>query len=234
MKVTLCQPYFFEDPTVLARTNPMISGECASELVNQVILLYLIALVLGFVAAVFTKSQHSYAIFLGAATVFLLPRFYTLATIQRAHTAPATEGFQSRPATDTLKAAGTIDVIGKNVAPAAYTAPIANNPFMNVLVDEIKYNPTKPAAVSISGVEVATGLDEFFRTEFTRDPTDVFGRSQSQRQFVTMPATTIPNDQGSYQNWLYKIPGKTCKEGGRDACLPGTDGGVMPWMNVDR
>ena len=105
---------------------------------------------------------------------------------------------------------------------------------MNVLVDEIKYNPTKPAAVSISGVEVATGLDEFFRTEFTRDPTDVFGRSQSQRQFVTMPATTIPNDQGSYQNWLYKIPGKTCKEGGRDACLPGTDGGVMPWMNVDR
>jgi hypothetical protein len=232
MKVTLCEPYFFEDPTVLVRTNPMLPGECASELVNQIVFLYIIAFVLGFATSVFMKSQHTYLIFLGIATAFVLPRIYTLVTIQKVHTVK--EGFQSRPATDSLKAAGTVDVIGKDIAPAKYTAPIANNPFMNVLVDEIKYNPTKPEAVSVSGVEVATGLDEFFRTEFNRDPTDVFGRSQSQRQFITMPATTIPNDQGSYQNWLYKIPGKTCKEGGRDACLPGTDGGVMPWMNVDR
>ena len=79
---------------------------------------------------------------------------------------------------------------------------------------------------------VKVQLDDFFRTEFYADPTDVFGRSQSQREFITMPSTTIPNDQDSYQNWLYRIPGKTCKEGGREACLPGTDGGVIPWLNV--
>ena len=61
--------------------------------------------------------------------------------------------------------------------------------------------------------------------------TDVFGKTQGQRQFVSMPSTTIPNDVDSYQKWLYKIPGKTCKEGGREACLPGTDGGALPWMN---
>jgi hypothetical protein len=31
---------------------------------------------------------------------------------------------------------------------------------------------------------------------------------------------------------LYKIPGKTCKEGGREACLAGTDGGPIPWLNM--
>ena len=78
---------------------------------------------------------------------------------------------------------------------------------------------------------VRAPLDDFFRTEFYSDPTDVFGKTQSQRQFITMPSTSIPNDQDSYQNWLYRIPGKTCKEGGREACLPGTDGGPIPWLN---
>jgi len=114
------------------------------------------------------------------------------------------------------------------------TYPTDRNPFMNVLLDEIKYNPTRPAAANIGDKNVKITLDDFFRVEFTSDPTDVFGRSQSQRQFITMPSTTVPNDQDSYQNWLYKIPGKTCKEGGRESCLPGTDGGKLPWVNVER
>jgi hypothetical protein len=114
----------------------------------------------------------------------------------------------------------------------AMTLPSPRNPFMNVLIDEIKYNPTRPAATSILDPSVKVGLDDFFRTEFYSDPTDVFGKSQSQRQFVAMPSTSIPNDVDSYQNWLYRIPGKTCKEGGREACLPGTDGGAIPWLNV--
>ena len=44
-------------------------------------------------------------------------------------------------------------------------------------------------------------------------------------------STTVPNDQGAFANWLYRIPGKTCKEGGREACLAGTDGGQVPWLN---
>jgi len=111
--------------------------------------------------------------------------------------------------------------------------PTPRNPFMNVLVDELKYNPTRPAAASVLDPEVRVTLDEFFRTEFYSDPTDVFGKTQGQRQFITMPSTSIPNDVDSYQNWLYKIPGKTCKEGGREACLPGTDGAAIPWLNQE-
>ena len=72
-------------------------------------------------------------------------------------------------------------------------------------------------------------LDDYFRVHWFSDPTDVFGKNQNQRQFITQPSTTVPNDQGSFANWLYKIPGKTCKEGGY--CLAGTDGGLMPWLS---
>ena len=106
---------------------------------------------------------------------------------------------------------------------------------MNVLVDEIKYNPNRPQAASIMDPLVTVSLDDFFRTQFVNDPTDVFGRSQSQRQFYTTPSTSVPNDQDSYQNWLYRIPGKTCKEGGREACSmqSGTAGAVIPWLTSD-
>lgn len=114
------------------------------------------------------------------------------------------------------------------------TTPSYRNPFMNVLIDEIKYNPQRPAARSILEPDVQDSLDSFFRVQWTSDPTDVFGKTQSQREFVAMPSTSIPNDQGSYANWLYRIPGKTCKEGGREACLPGTDGGPVTWLNVNR
>jgi len=125
------------------------------------------------------------------------------------------------------------DVIGMGAAPANLMLPSAKNPFMNVLIDEIKYNPTRPLAASVLDPSVKVTLEEFFRTDFYSDPTDVFGKTQSQRQFVTMPSTSIPNDVDSYQNWLYRIPGKTCKEGGREACLPGTDGGAVTWLNAN-
>lgn len=131
------------------------------------------------------------------------------------------------------KAREVYDVIGMGAAPANLTLPSAKNPFMNVLIDEIKYNPTRPLAASVLDPSVKVTLEEFFQTDFYSDPTDVFGKTQSQRQFVTMPSTSIPNDVDSYQNWLYKIPGKTCKEGGREACLPGTDGGAVTWLNVN-
>ena len=110
------------------------------------------------------------------------------------------------------------------------TKPSAKNPFMNVLLDELQYNPTRPAAAPVNSPLVKATLKDYFHVQWFNDPTDVFGRSQGQRQFYTMPNTSIPNDVGSYQNWLYLIPGKTCKEGGRENCVPGTNGGNIPWL----
>ncbi|NDE62237.1 MAG: hypothetical protein EB038_08605 [Cyclobacteriaceae bacterium] len=151
---------------------------------------------------------------------------------------PAKEGFEVatganiRP--DLLEKGVFADapkVIATRPGVAVVTRPTAANPFMNVMIDEIKYNPTRPAADFASDPNNQVVLDDFFRVQWASDPTDVFGRSQSQRQFYTMPSSSIPNDQGSFQNWLYLIPGKTCKEGGRDACYPGTNGAAVTWLS---
>lgn len=112
-----------------------------------------------------------------------------------------------------------------------YTPPTARNLFMNVLLDEIKYNPGRPEAAPVDNPLVKQTMDDYFRVQWFSDPTDVFGKNQSQRQFVTQPSTTVPNDQGAFADWLYKIPGKTCKEGGREACLASTDGSPITWLN---
>ena len=114
-----------------------------------------------------------------------------------------------------------------------YTPPTSRNLFMNVLLDEIKYNPDRPEAATVGNPTVKQTMDDFFRVQWFSDPTDVFGKNQGQRQFITQPSTTVPNDQGSFADWLYKIPGKTCKEGGRPACIAGSDGSHLPWLNQD-
>lgn len=124
------------------------------------------------------------------------------------------------------------------------TYPTPTNPFMNVLPTDMprnvysevheqseEYNPDRPAAAPITDPIVKAELDDFFRTNFYNDPTDVFGKSQSQREFIVMPSTTIPNDRESYQNWLYKMYPEPCKAGGRAACYPGTDGGPITSLN---
>jgi hypothetical protein len=113
-----------------------------------------------------------------------------------------------------------------------YMPPTSRNLFMNVLLDEIKYNPSRPSAAPVTNPDVKQAFDDYFRVQWFSDPTDVFGKNQSQRQFVTQPSTSVPNDRESYQNWLYKIPGKTCKEGGR-YCLPSSDGSPVTWLNQD-
>ena len=190
------------------------------------------AFIIGLITSLFMGRSEPMPVMILVATLFSMPTFFELTQMKWdiEEFTDATKGSGSGSSEKKPNPAGVYDVIG-GAAPA--TVPSARNPFMNVLIDEIKYNPTRPVALSVLDPSVKVTLDDFFKTEFYSDPTDVFGRSQSQREFVTMPSTSIPNDQASYQDWLYKIPGKTCKEGGREACLPGTDGGALPWMNVN-
>jgi hypothetical protein len=247
-KYAICDPYAWENPKVLLSTGFTVrqrkSGPCASEFVNSVVLIYLLCFVAATISTVTLQTKFAVPFFMGLATIMSLPHFMALREIQKevegfADAEPSDQSSASVPAckthykdtTEDLNATEVYDVIGMGAAPATLTLPSARNPFMNVLIDEIKYNPTRPMAATVMDPSVKVTLDDFFRTEFYSDPTDVFGKTQGQRQFVAMPSTSIPNDVDSYQKWLYKIPGKTCKEGGREACLPGTDGGALPWMN---
>jgi hypothetical protein len=121
------------------------------------------------------------------------------------------------------------DVIGTDGG--RRTEPTAANPFMNLLVSEYSMDPERPPAASIQAVAVRSEIDQFFDTMFADDPGDVFRSSQSQRMWVTQPVTTVPNDQESYQNWLYRVPGQTCKEGNGAACNFVTDNKI-PWREI--
>jgi hypothetical protein len=144
------------------------------------------------------------------------------------------EGFATATTEMPKAPKGDVVVIGASApGPAPWTMPTPANPFMNVLLPEYGDNPGRFPAMSADEPSAKQSLGDFFRTQWFSDPTDVFGRNQSQRQFVAMPSTSIPNDRESYQNWLYNIPGKTCKEGGRARCLPATDGGPVAWLNFN-
>lgn len=112
------------------------------------------------------------------------------------------------------------------------TAPTDANPFMNVLVNEVLDNPTKPPAKTVDTNAMARQLSDQFQTRLYGDPTDVFQHTQDQRVWATQPITSIPNDQGSFANWLYRVPGRTCKEGNNAACFSGTEGGVVTWLSA--
>lgn len=138
-------------------------------------------------------------------------------------TAPVTDG-------SVLNGQYVPDVIGLQDR----TNPTAANPFMNVLISEISSNPKRGAAASVQEPRVQNELDTYFDTMFYADPGDAFGHTQSQRQFVTMPSTTIPNDQGSFQDWLYRTPGQSCKEGNLAACNFDTGDAAIPWREMRR
>jgi hypothetical protein len=121
------------------------------------------------------------------------------------------------------------DVIGMQ----GRTGPTPANPFMNVLISEISDNPYRDPAAWVEGEETKATLDNYFTTMFANNPGDVFNHTQSQRQFVTMPVTTIPNDQGAFADWLYRVPGRTYKEGNTAAGPFYTTGAELyPWRSV--
>lgn len=95
------------------------------------------------------------------------------------------------------------------------TLPNVTNPMMNInLITDPK---NKPKACPPTK-EIKEEVDESFNAKLFRDVGDLYGKNNSQRQFYTMPSTTIPNDQTSFAKWLYQS-GPTCKEQSR-YCAP--------------
>ena len=250
-KGPLCDPYFWENPRVLAgsawlrRWTENFDSRCASDITNEVAAVYMFFFLVGSVLAIAVSQPYILPVFMLVATLYLSPAIFALYNLPSANCAsteikggvPVLQDYQhvdsSGNAVDRKTYSSYLGKknIEEGFATLTETLPTARNPFMNVLVNEIKYNPSKPPAKYIGSPDVQDSLDSFFRVQWSSDPTDVFGKTQSQRQFITMPSTSVPSDRGSFQDWLYKIPGKTCKEGGRDACYPGTDGSPVTWLN---
>lgn len=92
--------------------------------------------------------------------------------------------------------------------------PTKNNPFMNPLIGD-KDNTEPCQSYKNKGIQKM--IEDNFNEELYRDPNDLFGKNNSQRQFMTIPGKTVVNDRDSFQNWLYKAP-PTCKEGNTLEC----------------
>jgi hypothetical protein len=227
MSKSACEKYWWQDPAVLinperktATLCPRIG--CRTDAVNALTRTFIIVLFVGVLAYMYEGGWLCLIVAGITAVILSLPAVVQLMT-------PIDEAFEDAPES---RLTDRVVVLNGGIKDEPWTKPSAANPFMNVLLPEYEANPLRGPAVSMTS-DVKEGLDDYFKTQWFSDGTDVFGRNQGQRQFITMPSTTIPNDRESFQNWLYKIPGKTCKEGGRQACLPGTDGGPVTWLNFD-
>lgn len=111
-----------------------------------------------------------------------------------------------------------LDEIGPFVPPSPVSPtnaqcqmPTKGNPFMNVTMDDLMENRSRPGACPVSDPTVKKQMETDYNHDLMKDVEDLFDRSHSARQFYTMPSTTIPNDQTSFARWLYEGP-PTCKE----------------------
>jgi len=225
--LTFCDPYLWEDPRYLVRSIHKTDIKCASEMVNKASFVYAVSMLFAFVISSLIPTKGLYIVMGIVATLYLLPTFMKLREVEELR-----KGTPSSVAT--VEAEKHMQ-LHKELQPKRgyiqanegfYVNDTSANPFENVTVDQYKYAPTRGPA------EGKTDLDAFFRVQWSSDPTDVFGKTQSQRMFYTMPNSSVVNDQGSYQDWLYKIPGLTCKEGNGAACVNGTQGAAIPWLNL--
>ena len=88
--------------------------------------------------------------------------------------------------------------------------PTVDNPMMNInLITDDKTKEKAP--ISWNNDELKEEIEDKYNYNLYRDVGDLYGKSNSQRQFYTMPSTTIPNNQTSFAKWCYST-GPTCKE----------------------
>jgi hypothetical protein len=106
-----------------------------------------------------------------------------------------------------------IDVVDNKVC----SRSTVHNPFMNPSVIDIAENPDRPSACLLENDKVHDLVEHNFEANLFRDVSDVYGKMASQRQFYTIPSTTIPNDQEGFAMWLYGT-GPSCKEGNGEQC----------------
>lgn len=101
--------------------------------------------------------------------------------------------------------------------PEKCIAPTEDNPFMNfLLADDRK----RPEACHQSDPDIKEKIENNFQKNLFMDVTDIYNKRHSQREFYTMPSTTVPNDQDTFAKWLYGLP-PTCKEGNGAMCVAG-------------
>lgn len=97
--------------------------------------------------------------------------------------------------------------------------PTVDNPFMNVSLGDYNTMPNREVCGDVLDNQVLKNdIGHKFHNNLYQDVGDIWDRNNSQRQFYTMPNTSIPNKQKEFALWLYNR-GPTCKEGNGYQCF---------------
>jgi hypothetical protein len=103
------------------------------------------------------------------------------------------------------------------------TEPTKNNPLMNVLLPDIKYNPQREAAQPSFNPEVEKKINESAGNigpdpKLFTDLGDAISFEQSMQRFYTTANSRVANDQKAFAEFCYgNMP--SCKSGDDVACL---------------
>ena len=95
--------------------------------------------------------------------------------------------------------------------------PSLENPFMNPTIIDYYNKNNNIKACNYDNKMIENNVNNFFKNNVYKDVNDIYEREFSERQFYTVPASTIPNDRESYEKWLY-YRDKTCKENNGIQC----------------
>lgn len=95
--------------------------------------------------------------------------------------------------------------------------PNKENPFMNPNIIDYNNLNNNIKSCNIDNNKIQKLINNYFKLPVYKDVIDIYDKNFSERQFYTMPSTTIPNDQESLGKWLYGRK-KTCKENNGEQC----------------
>jgi len=97
--------------------------------------------------------------------------------------------------------------------------PTPDNPLMNLQATDWG-NINIPEACNADDDDIKDDIAVNFNHDLFRDVDEVFDKANSQRQFYTMPNTSIPNNQTEFAQWLYRKPkGTLCKDEDMSKCI---------------
>ena len=197
-------------------TTTMKSGQKLNAITRLVILLT----ILGFV-----YSRRIAILITGFVTLAILVVLYFLQKKkdEKIEEQNIKEGFKNNEENQVKK--------GLTLPPLNFTMPTKENPLMNVLIPQIQYDPERQVAAPSFNEEVEKEInkktqdfvveqfdnDEKIKKLLFADLADNMEFSFSMRNFNSMPATSIPNDQGAFEQFCYGDM-ISCKEGNSFAC----------------
>jgi len=100
----------------------------------------------------------------------------------------------------------------------SFTNPTEENPMMNVLMTDYKYDPKKKRAAPAYNKNITNEINKTAsKGKLFRDLGDSLTFQNQMRNFYSMPNTQIPNNQKAFAEFCFGDM-TSCKEGNIDAC----------------